>query len=222
MYDIIVQFTKVYYYLYIQSTSTPPMNIYTLSCPDYNADPSTDQQRINQVEQYVASIVDPSKDQESSITEKIKRRPVHLDTPSVQKRSKKNKRIGQSINVKKISVDAMTMMNRLWMDYIKEVIGNGNDLMARIVKADYHGAKIKVVKSRNPLMVDIEGIVIKENVGSFELGCMTPTRIVNIPKSGNVFLVVLTDALSVHINGNQLMECGGRITRKFKRPKHPL
>ena len=40
-------------------------------------------------------------------------------------------------------------------------------LCSRIAKADYSGAKVKVVKSKNPTQVGIEGIIVRETTRTF-------------------------------------------------------
>ena len=74
-------------------------------------------------------------------------------------------------------------MHTLWLQYIEMVLqvrpaeakdglnvkdcSVQNSLCSRIVKADYSGAKVKVVKSKNPATLDIEGIIVRETTRTF-------------------------------------------------------
>lgn len=49
------------------------------------------------------------------------------------------------------------------------LVGYGVDLASRLMSGDFHGAIMKVVRSRCPSRVGIEGIMVKETKMCFEL-----------------------------------------------------
>lgn len=61
-------------------------------------------------------------------------------------------------------------MNRLWNEYITELckdVQTDENRLQRLITADYHGAIIRVVKSKNSSLVGKEGIVIQETKNVF-------------------------------------------------------
>ena len=69
-----------------------------------------------------------------------------------------------------------------------------NSLCSRIVKADYSGAKVKVVKSKNPATLDIEGIIVRETTRTFIV--IQPDDVVKtVLKEGSVFQMLLPSSL---------------------------
>ncbi|XP_058459988.1 ribonuclease P protein subunit p29 isoform X2 [Malaya genurostris] len=73
----------------------------------------------------------------------------------------------------------MVPLNRLWRKYISRYLGKEkipdapdlqyNQMTLDLLKADYHGAKISVIRARNPSLVGIKGIVILDTKGTFKI-----------------------------------------------------
>ena len=59
-------------------------------------------------------------------------------------------------------------------------------LCSRLVKADYSGAKVKIVKSKNPAIVGQEGIIVRETTRTFIL-IQPDNEVKTIIKEGSVF-----------------------------------
>lgn len=78
-----------------------------------------------------------------------------------------------------------TSLNTLWSGYVREIVrGGGNE--AKLLKADYHGAHLRVVKSSNPSILFITGIVVKETRHTFVV-CTTDNKFKTLPKKCTVF-----------------------------------
>lgn len=89
-------------------------------------------------------------------------------------------KITKSTNLK---YDTFIEINRLWRNYIinlvkispkdnsiqNENLKHQTNIYNCLVKADYHGAYVIVSESRNPLLVGLKGIIIKENKKVFYL-----------------------------------------------------
>lgn len=89
-------------------------------------------------------------------------------------------KINKSSNLK---YEVFVEINKLWRNYINNLIKltprdktgpaentkSQSNIYTALVKADYHGALVVVAESRNPLLVGLKGIVIKENRKVFYL-----------------------------------------------------
>lgn len=60
-------------------------------------------------------------------------------------------------------------LHTLWKEYINDLIESHSNIESLILRADYHGALIKVIQSKAPQMVGIEGIVIQETTNTFKI-----------------------------------------------------
>lgn len=76
-------------------------------------------------------------------------------------------------------------LNKLWTGYMKEIMKGGSS-EAKLLKADYHGALLKVVKCSCPSFLFLQGIVIKETRHTFVI-CTVEDRIKTLPKKCTVF-----------------------------------
>ncbi|ORY94760.1 Rof/RNase P-like protein [Syncephalastrum racemosum] len=75
-------------------------------------------------------------------------------------------------------------LHTLWEGYMAELynMGPNPSLFAqKLLKADYHGAILKVVQSSNPSYVGLTGIVVKETLYTFVL-ITRENRLLRIPK----------------------------------------
>jgi ribonuclease P protein subunit POP4 len=84
-------------------------------------------------------------------------------------------------------------LNKLWQGYINEVLGSdvftgGPNTAAKLASAEFHGAVVKVVRSRCPGRVGIKGIVVRDRKHVMEV--VTKNRGVKmVPKEGTTFRV---------------------------------
>ncbi|ORY85003.1 Rof/RNase P-like protein [Protomyces lactucae-debilis] len=76
-------------------------------------------------------------------------------------------------------------LNALWQGYMAEIWAGGPP-EAKLLKADYHGARVTVIQSSCPSHVFTTGIVIKETRNTFVIGTASG-RVVTIPKRATVF-----------------------------------
>ncbi|KAI1373285.1 ribonuclease P protein subunit p29 [Hypoxylon crocopeplum] len=126
-------------------------------------------------------------------------------------------------------------LNRLWLGYIREVLGGelyagGQGAAAKLSAADFHGAEVEVSRSRCPSRVGIKGIVIKDSRFTFEI-VTEKNQAKTVPKEGTMFRVSVPppqeqeNSLGKEVRGQFTFEIHGdqfqhrsadRATRKFK------
>ncbi|KAI8815005.1 hypothetical protein BJ742DRAFT_481 [Cladochytrium replicatum] len=109
-------------------------------------------------------------------------------------------------------------LHQLWAQYMEEMIGNVTDpstLLPKLVKADLHGCKLTVVRSKCPTYVGQSGILLKETENMFEL-IGNDNKLRSIPKMNSVFTFQIKGQL-VTLYGNQFCtRSSERISKKFK------
>jgi len=87
------------------------------------------------------------------------------------------------------------MLNQLWTQYILDLtssckVKNQFEMAPKLLRADLHGAIIKVIKSNQPSLVGIEGIILQETTKTFKI--ITPQNTLKvIPKIKTVFTLVV-------------------------------
>ncbi|KAG5519303.1 hypothetical protein PMAC_001928 [Pneumocystis sp. 'macacae'] len=113
----------------------------------------------------------------------------------------------RAIGIYDISKDACkyniwTPLYNLWKEYIKEIIGSNPTFIIsqKLLKADMHGANMKVVRSKCPSRVGIEGICIKETKKTFVLVTKKNQQKV-IPKENSIFSIQVEQIFN-HTNSN--------------------
>jgi ribonuclease P protein subunit POP4 len=98
-------------------------------------------------------------------------------------------------------------------------------LCAKLVKADFSGAKVKVVNSKNPSMIGVSGIVVRESPQSFVVIQPKNDAVKVLLKAGSVFQFQLpavmkskdSQPLAVNIWGDSILYKGSERTKiKFK------
>ncbi|KAK7749120.1 hypothetical protein SLS62_008407 [Diatrype stigma] len=84
-------------------------------------------------------------------------------------------------------------LHRLWRGYVREILSGGEELhtggqgaAAKLCAADYHGARVEVVRSRCPSRVGLRGIVVKDARFVFEI-VTERDQVKVVPKEGTVF-----------------------------------
>ncbi|KAI2619155.1 ribonuclease P protein subunit p29 [Hypoxylon sp. NC1633] len=124
-------------------------------------------------------------------------------------------------------------LNRLWLGYIREVLGNelytgGQGAAAKLSAADFHGAEVEVSRSSCHGRVGIRGIVVKDSRYALEI-ITKNNKTKLIPKEGTVFritvapipeqenLAVARTPFTFEIHGDQFQyRSADRATKKFK------
>eukprot|EP00850_Spirogloea_muscicola_P008280 SM000044S15927 [mRNA] locus=s44:22082:24006:- [translate_table: standard] len=99
-------------------------------------------------------------------------------------------------------------LHNLWAAYMRRLIENcrGVLLQQRIYGADLHGANISVVRAKDPSLVGVSGIVVKDMQQSFHIVARDDTVKV-VPRDGAVFCLSV-DSLKVRLYGGQLSFIG--------------
>lgn len=122
-------------------------------------------------------------------------------------------------------------MNALWMGYAREILGGdvfvgGPGAAARLSSAEFHGARIEVVRSHCPGRVGIAGIVVRDR--KYVMEVITKRNAVKmVPKEGTTFRVEVqvptegqegaVKTFVFDVLGDQLMlRSADRSNRKFK------
>lgn len=116
----------------------------------------------------------------------------------------------------------------MWVGYVQEVLGEscvpaGGAAAAKLCSADFHGAELRVVRSRCVSRVGVRGIVVKDSKFAFELVTREDGRKV-IPKEHTVFRFEIPRPggeegkdLVFELHGNQFIyRAADRANRKFK------
>ncbi|KAL8824601.1 MAG: hypothetical protein Q9191_004945 [Dirinaria sp. TL-2023a] len=88
-------------------------------------------------------------------------------------------------------------LHALWVEYMWEILGmvegqksyvTGQSAGPKLVSADYHGAKMTVVRSRCVGMVGLEGIVVRDTKFTFQI-ITKKNQLKTIPKRYTVFRI---------------------------------
>lgn len=130
----------------------------------------------------------------------------------------------------------LPMSEELWSSYIRELLSipnnhkigsplrlNGQQTLMKLSMADYNGCRIKVVKSKNKCLLNLEGIVLWDAQKSFIIvseGKLVD-EIKSIPKKGSTFEFQIPlnaeESLAYTIIGDRFKyRSSDRAGRKFK------
>ncbi|XP_060767893.1 ribonuclease P protein subunit p29 [Neoarius graeffei] len=112
-------------------------------------------------------------------------------------------------------------LHDLWKQYITELCSNlraGSNLQVmeqKLLKADFHGAILTVVRSKCPSYVGSTGILVQELKHVFKI-ITKENRLKTIPKRNSVFSVEIGDFVT-HIYGSKFeFRSSVRSAKKFK------
>lgn len=176
-------------------------------------------------------------DADVAYNNKVKNKLVMLDNMSkdsteAKEKQKRRKRANKSraltakekrtLDVYHIPLDARKYelflpLHELWKGYMDELFGPTNPVVftLKLLKADFHGAIITVVRSKCPTYVGVSGIVAQETENVFKI--ITPSNALRvIPKANNVFTVHIRNSVFT-VHGNQFRyRASQRSAKKFK------
>ncbi|PVV05020.1 hypothetical protein BB560_000462 [Smittium megazygosporum] len=191
---------------------------------------------------YVLDTLPKEVDKEKIYNDKVDRKVVIIDFSNKkekrlpekrlpEKPKKQSKRLSSRLR-KKLGIYTIPKENHrysvfeplhtLWKEYIGRVIGTSTGSVAsqRIVKAEFHGAFVSVIRSKCYSFVGKEGIVIQETKNTFTI-ISKDNKLLTIPKTNTLFEIRVSN-LSFTFFGNQIMyRASERATKKFK-PKSSL
>lgn len=129
-------------------------------------------------------------------------------------------------------------LHTLWKEYISDLIESQSNIESLMLRADYHGALIKVIQSKAPQMVGIEGIIIQETKNTFKVitqqdkykgivglffsyficyNSFLTIILKVIPKANNIFSFVIGENLVIIYGNNIRCKATERSVKKFKK-----
>lgn len=91
--------------------------------------------------------------------------------------------LGKINNKNGLKYTDLLPLHELWLKYIHNILGdkfssnvtynptdsNWENINQQLMKADFHGAKISVVKSKCPSLVGINGIIVQDTKNTFRV-----------------------------------------------------
>ena len=155
---------------------------------------------------------------------------AYLIDKFINRSNKKNKKKQMKLNYthnmikslknEKLNYEELLSMNKLWQDYIKDLMNNSNNeenILSKMLKADLHGAILTVINSTNKNNIGISGIVLFESRRTFNL-LNKKNEIKTILKNGNIFETEINyNGMKIHIYGdNFIYKSAERTKIKFK------
>lgn len=168
-----------------------------------------------------------------AIQEKFSRKALLLKH-ALKKEKKKKKRETKTLSAKERSelkifeikpeqqrYELFLPLHELWKQYIRDLCcglkPNAQPLMvqSKLLKADFHGALITVVKSRCPSYVGATGIILQEMKHIFKI-ITKENKLKVIPKSNSVFSVEIDGFVSYIYGSKFQFRASERSARKFK------
>ncbi|XP_036440391.1 ribonuclease P protein subunit p29 [Colossoma macropomum] len=112
-------------------------------------------------------------------------------------------------------------LHELWKQYIVDLCNglkpgsNPQMIQQKLLKADFHGAVLTVVRSKCPSYVGTTGILVQELKHVFKI-ITKEDRLKTIPKRNSVFSVEIGDFIT-HIYGSRFeLRSSERSAKKFK------
>ncbi|XP_072527589.1 ribonuclease P protein subunit p29 [Salminus brasiliensis] len=112
-------------------------------------------------------------------------------------------------------------LHELWKQYITDLCNglkpgsNPQTIQQKLLKADFHGAVLSVVRSKCPSYVGTTGILVQELKHVFKI-ITKEDRLKTIPKRNSVFSVEVGDFIT-HIYGSKFeLRSSERSAKKFK------
>jgi len=100
--------------------------------------------------------------------------------------------------------DIFLPMHEMWKEYIGELLRNcrKKSIEQCLLAADFHGAILAVVESKNKSFIGVQGIMVRETVNTF--GILTSeNKFRVVPKKGSVFIFQF-DFWRVTLHGDKL------------------
>ncbi|XP_065051705.1 ribonuclease P protein subunit p29-like [Rhopilema esculentum] len=172
-------------------------------------------------------------DTESRLLTQLKLKPLMVDPIHKVKIKRKNRVTGLSAKQKRElglckipeenqKYENYVPLNKLWNDYMKSLLGlrgqsslKMKSIENKLLKADYHGALLKVTKSKCSTYIGSCGIVLKETKNMFYIVTQSD-KVSGVPKNNNLFEFEL-EGYTFEIFGNNFrFRPGERSARKFK------
>ena len=145
---------------------------------------------------------------------KLRRKVVMLDNPTPKKKIRTVSKVQisdirpkhEDMNVDKLpSFSDCTVLHCMWKEYARKIFRNSSrkKVAEQLYRADLHGAIIRIVRSKDPSMVSLAGVVVRETTNTFDI--VTPdSESVTVPKKGNEFYIQF-ESLYAILHGDLMM-----------------
>ncbi|KYN08244.1 Ribonuclease P protein subunit p29, partial [Cyphomyrmex costatus] len=123
--------------------------------------------------------------------------------------------LGRIGNRNQMKYSDVLPLNELWLQYMQEMLGvesfadisenprNWENINLQLIKADFHGAKISIDRSKCPSLVGVTGIVIQDTKNTFRV-CGMDNIIRTIPKDVVKINIYLDDGVILKVFGRDL------------------
>ncbi|KAI8973366.1 Rof/RNase P-like protein [Mycotypha africana] len=109
-------------------------------------------------------------------------------------------------------------LSQLWQGYMSKLLSQGTtNFEQKLIKADFHGATMTVVQSKNPTYVGVTGIVVQETLSVFNI-ITKDNKLKQIPKNSSNFNIYIEKlGRNYTIYGPQFVaRPAERAAKKFK------
>ncbi|WBW72219.1 RNase P and RNase MRP subunit Pop4 [Schizosaccharomyces osmophilus] len=122
---------------------------------------------------------------------------------------------------KHLKYEQFEPLHSIWCNYLDEAIGNstGEPLLAKMIKAEFHGSYMRVVRCKSPSRIGIEGICVHESKNMLSLVTKNDT-VVRIPKTDTIMQVIANMSnrrLVIELYAHHLLfRAGDRSNRRYK------
>lgn len=141
--------------------------------------------------------------------------------------------LGKVGHKNQIKYSDLLPLNQLWLNYMRRMLGvesftsipensnnsNWENVNQQLIKADFHGAKISIDKSKCPTLVGLTGIVIQDTKNTFRI-CGLDNVIRTIPKDVVKIHIHLDNGVILKAFGRQLSTRPvERAVKKYKNTK---
>ncbi|KAI9145658.1 ribonuclease P protein subunit p29 [Paraphysoderma sedebokerense] len=113
--------------------------------------------------------------------------------------------------------DLFLPLHQLWLQYMDDLCdkSSAEAFTQKLLKADLHGCRLTVCRTKCPSLLGISGIVVQETENCFKI-ITKEDSMKMVPKSNNVFTLPSHQSVFT-IYGNQFKYRGSeRAVRKFK------
>lgn len=139
-------------------------------------------------------------------------------------------KVGQKSQIK---YSDLLPLNQLWLNYMRRMLGvesftsipenfnnpSWENVNQQLIKADFHGAKISIDKSKCPTLIGLTGIVIQDTKNTFRI-CGLDNVIRTIPKDVVKIHIHLDNGVILKAFGRQLSTRPvERAVKKYKNTK---
>jgi len=152
-----------------------------------------------------------------NVRSSTRKRKKHTKPRHLRAKERKSMNIFQ-IPLEKIRYSLYRPLHLLWKQYIEDLLRGIKEITAqeaKMIKADFHGAIIKVTRSKCPSLIGINGLIVKETENTFVIITRNDTMKV-IPKSNNVFTIQINEHIITLYGNHFRYRSYERAARKFK------